>query len=237
MQQPICVVTCDIVASRQYQEAERRAVDSLVPQRLEETARILGVSTHTPMSFRTTAGDEFQYVLDEPEQALRFVVLHRCLVGLAKFDNPVGFRASLGLGSFAVDSVTSTYQMDGIAFHLSRKGLERLVIPSGARKQRRLTQLVVGHPLLDKAFDTVLMYMDMLEAGWSRAQREAAAWRLQQLTYEQIGERIGISYQNVQKRLRAAGWREFEGGLEFVESIIRAHPKEGEVWDFTRLEV
>jgi len=71
------------------------------------------------------------------------------------------------------------------------------------------------------------MYQDLLEEQWTRAQWEAIRWRLILPTYEEIAGKLGVAYQNVQKRLKAANWDEFSKGIEFIEKVLTSHLQKG----------
>jgi hypothetical protein len=77
------------------------------------------------------------------------------------------------------------------------------------------------------------MYQDLLEEKWTRAQWEAIRWRLMLPTYEEIAKKLGVAYQNVQKRLKAAKWDEFSQGVEFVEKVLTLHLQKGATGHFT----
>ena len=79
----------------------------------------------------------------------------------------------------------------------------------------------------------VLTYQDLLEEKWTRAQWEAIRWRLILPTYEEIANKLGVAYQNVQKRLKAANWDEFSQGIGFVEKVLTAHLQKGVISNFT----
>ena len=84
-----------------------------------------------------------------------------------------------------------------------------------------------GDRALDETLDLILMYQDLLEEKWTRAQWEAVRWRLMLSTYEEIAGKLGVAYQNVQKRLKAANWDEFSKGIEFIEKVLTSHLKKG----------
>jgi predicted transcriptional regulator len=52
-------------------------------------------------------------------------------------------------------------------------------------------------------------------------------------TYEEIANKLGVAYQNVQKRLKAANWDEFSQGIEFVEKVLKTHLQKGVISNFT----
>jgi hypothetical protein len=65
------------------------------------------------------------------------------------------------------------------------------------------------------------MYQDWIEHKWTLEQIEAIRWRYDNLIYENIADQIGVAYQNVQKRLKAADWDLFKNGMQFIERILK----------------
>jgi len=231
----VAVATCDLVRSQRYSTDQRERIDGILKREFKTLSRDYGEALHTPPSFQVTLGDEFQFVLSRPEKAFEVYVYYRALVALADVTPMLTFRCSIGIGEIAVENRRDSYSQDGEAFHRSRRGLDGL----GDRrtKGRRRSRIVTGDQALDEVLDVVLMYQDLLEEGWTRAQWEAVRWRFTLPTYETIAARIGVAYQNVQKRLKAAKWDEFSRGLQFVERCIQRHLEKGEPGRFTRAQV
>jgi len=50
-----------------------------------------------------------------------------------------------------------------------------------------------GDRALDETLDLILMYQDLLEEKWTRAQWEAVRWRLMLSTYEEIAGKLGVA--------------------------------------------
>ncbi|MEI9478187.1 MAG: SatD family protein [Deltaproteobacteria bacterium] len=222
MRQPVVsVVTCDIVRSRKYSTEQRRKVDFVLKRSFNTLSRVYKEAIHTPLSFNVIMGDEFQFVVDKPEKSYEIVVFYRALVALADVTPMVSLRSSIGVGEIAVENRRDSYSQDGKAFHQSRQGIEQFQDPRW--RGRRRTKIITGDASLNGTLEIVLMYQDFLEERWTRAQWEAVRWRFKLPTYEEIARKIGIAYQNVQKRLKAAKWDEFSQGLEFIERSLKAH--------------
>jgi hypothetical protein len=186
---------------------------------------------HTPTSFNVTVGDEFQFVLAKVEKAYEVTVFYRALFAIADLASMFSFRSSIGIGEIAVENKKDSYSQDGQAFHRSRLGIN--FFRDHKYKGKRRTKIVTGDIHLDETLDMIFMYQDFLEERWTRAQWEAIRWRLMLPTYEEIAKKIGIAYQNVQKRLKAANWDEFSQGVEFVEKVLTSHLQKGATGHFT----
>lgn len=220
-QEIISVVTCDIIRSRKYSTVQRKQIDTVLRRAFSTLSRVYKETIHTPLSFNIIMGDEFQFVVDKPEKSYEMVVYYRALVALADLTPVVSFRSAIGVGEIAVENRKDSYAQDGKAFHQSRQGIEQF--QDQKWKGKRRSKILTGDTALDETLDIVLMYQDLLEEGWTRSQWEAIRWRFELSTYEDIAKKIGIAYQNVQKRLKAARWDEFSQGLAFVETSLKAH--------------
>jgi hypothetical protein len=225
----VAAVTCDIQGSSRYPSQDRRVVHQALESGFLLVASRYPQAVHAPSAFKVVQGDEFQFVLSDPARAYEILVFYRAVAAMTEVKPALSFRASIGVGTLSVSQGQSPYAMDGEAFHRSREGLE-LFNRNRSRKPgapRRHTRIRTGRTEDDGFFDLVLMYQDMLEASWTLAQWEAVRWILELETYEQIAARIGIKYQNVQKRLRAANWRQFHRGMQALEARLRNTPIRG----------
>jgi len=228
----VAAVTCDLVRSQRYSTEVRKRVDSVLKKEFAKVYKAYPDVIHTPTSFNITVGDEFQFVLSKVEKAYAVTLFYRSLVALAEITPMISFRSSIGIGEIAVENKKESYSQDGKAFHRSREGIN--LFRNQKVRGRRRTKIVTGDRALDGTLDLLLMYQDLLEERWTRAQWEAVRWRLMLPTYEQIAGKLGIAYQNVQKRLKAANWDEFSKGMEFIERVLTLHLQKGAAANFTR---
>jgi hypothetical protein len=227
----VAAVTCDIVRSQRYSTEVRKRIDSVLKKEFARAYKTYPKVIHTPASLNVTVGDEFQFVLSKVEKAYEFTMFYRALVALADVSPMISFRSSIGVGEIAVENRKDSYSQDGRAFHRSREGLHSF--RNQKFRGRRRTKIVTGDKTLDEILDHLLMYQDLLEEKWTRAQWEAIRWRLMLPTYEEIAGKLGVAYQNVQKRLKAAGWEEFSKGMDFIEKMLSLHLQKGVNTDFT----
>jgi hypothetical protein len=231
MERIVAAVTCDIVRSQRYSTEQRRKIDTLLKKEFKTVSKTYENAIHTPTSFNVTVGDEFQFVLSKVEKAYEVTVFYRALAALADLPTMLSFRASIGIGEIAVENKKDSYSQDGKAFHRSRLGIN--FFRDYKYKGKRQTKILTGETTLDETLDMILTYQDLLEEKWTRAQWEAIRWRLILPTYEEIADKLGVAYQNVQKRLKAANWDEFSQGIAFIEKFLNLHLKKGAINNFT----
>lgn len=155
-------------------------------------AGLAGVSTLLP--FRRTVGDEFQGVLDDPVSVLDAILtLMRTTtwhlgVGIGPVDRPLP----------ADGDPTRAH---GPAFVAARAAVD-------LAKSDPHHVAVVAAEAPDEAYDVeaVLDLLDTVRQGRTRAGWEVADLALTGLTQAASADRLSISRQAVQQRLRAAGW-------------------------------
>lgn len=225
MRQAVAVVTCDILGSRKYSTLVRKEIDAALKQAFDVVIQSYRDAIHTPASFKVIEGDEFQFVIGKPQKAYEILIFYRALAALHSIRPMLTFRASIGIGEIAVVTHKNSYSEDGQAFHLSRLGMEQF--NNQKSRDKRRSRIVTGDSAFDDTLDIIAMYQDMLEANWTFAQWEAVRWRLVSPTYEDIASKIGVAYQNIQKRLKAAHWEEFGCGMAYIEKTLEEHPYKG----------
>jgi hypothetical protein len=148
----------------------------------------------TLLGFRRTVGDEFQGLLDDPVSVLAAIlVLMRTTTW------------HLGVGIGPVDHPLPTdgdpTRAHGPAFVAARDAVDQ------AKSDPHHVAVVAPHAP-DAAYDVkaVLDLLDTVRQGRTRAGWEVADLALGGLTQAASAERLSISRQAVQQRLRTAGW-------------------------------
>jgi len=152
------------------------------------------VRVPTLLPFRRTVGDEFQGLLDDPLSVLDVILtLMRTTtwhlgVGIGPVDRPLPPDGD-------------PTRAHGPAFVAAREAVDRA-------KSDPHHVVVVAPDAPDAAYDVkaVLDLLDTVRQGRTRAGWEVADLARAGLTQAASADRLGISRQAVQQRLRAAGW-------------------------------
>lgn len=214
----IAVVTADIVGSSRYAATARRNVDHVLRAGFRETRRAYKNALRGRLSFRITAGDEFQWIVEDPAKALETLTYLRAVVASSAPKLRLHFRAAIGIGEIAVRGKGDTYEQDGIAFVRARQGLEAF---SGRRGATRWTTITTGQETTDRTVDAILSIADFHFSRWSPEQWEAIRWTLHGESREAIAKRLRISTEAVRKRLKTAGWPNLEPALRLVATLTQ----------------
>jgi hypothetical protein len=212
----VAVLTADIIQSTTYSRVDRQRLNRALLKAFDEVLLRFPKAVHKKLTFRITAGDEFQCVLLDLTKILDVLTYLRATLATSGLE-PIGrFRASIGVGEISVTGGTSSYQEDGQAFVRAREGLEQL----DKSKHGRWTKIVTGQSEVDSVIDVVLILLDYLEQGWTVPQWEAVRWSLLGLTRKEISKKLKIRHQNVTKRLSAAGWHQFKVATKFLSDLL-----------------
>lgn len=193
----VTVVTSDVVRSRalSWSAAE-------LSMRLSVMSEQGGLLT----PFAVSRGDEIQAVLDgwlqypEVIRRLRYAVY------------PLALRVGIGLGELSDESLRhDPWSMNGEPFYRARRAVEQ-----EKKTKVSVTRVISDFPEVDELVNSMYRLMDVMEQGWSQKQWEAIQTYERVGNYEQAASILGIRFQNVQKRCKAAHWHE----IRHAESVL-----------------
>ncbi|NLZ44379.1 MAG: hypothetical protein GX894_05935 [Clostridia bacterium] len=199
------VITADVIDSR------RQAIK--VEEKKSAIAAIAYPGLLTP--FTISRGDEIQAVLEGVVLPLDLVRRLRYLC------RPLALRIGIGIGRITsgLGSKTS-WEMNGPAFFRSRRALEEV-----KKERRAFTSLQTGDPEFDRLAGALLLLIDTIISRWTGAQWEAVMIYEEKGVYQKAAEVLGIAYQNVEKRCRAARWWAVQKAESALAAAVRELPR------------
>ncbi len=167
-------------------------VRSLAPGSVEERlaeVRVLFEAQEPGRSWTAASGPTFagRMVFEDASQAFPFVYALRTSMRADPSKPPLVVLAGLGRGDELAADRLATEAFRALA---NRRNSWTAALTSQQRATRVLSALC-------RTIDTI-------ERGWTDAQWEAIFRRDRNVTLQQIGDDLGIAYQNVSKRLIAA---------------------------------
>lgn len=193
------VLTADVIDSRRQ--------ETVVAAKKAQLHELTDAALVTPFTF--SRGDEIQAVvagaLSSP--ALLRKLRYYCL--------PLELRIGIGIGRITSGlGASSSWEMNGPAFHRARQALEQL-----EENRHWRTRLVSGDPGLDQMVNTLLNLYDVIQSRWTLPQWEGVMVYEATGSYLEAGKQLGVAFQNVEKRCRAARWwalREAEAAFPLI---------------------
>lgn len=213
----ITIITADIIDSRQTLTNQSYFVEQL--EKFQHPQII------TPFSL--SRGDELQGIiagwLEEPG-IIRKLRYH-C--------RPLKLKIGIGLGRIAREQIQKdSWKMNGPAFHRARAALEQ-----SKKSKENLTIVKTGIDQFDELINCIWLLIDTLQGNWTDKQWEAVHTYEKSGTYEEAAKILNISMQNVEKRCKAAQWKQIkqsENILGKIEMYLdKIHPSVGENTEFT----
>ncbi len=212
----IVVLTCDIIGSRFYEAKDRSLLQECIRKFFDLTCKQFSEAQAEVLSFRVTAGDEFQFSLEEPSLAYKFLLFFRLQTSLLDMKPMPRFRCGIGIGEKSVVG-NSSYESDGSAYYRSRQALNAI---SGKSEKTRLTNITTEDETLNDYLENILILMDAIENNWTLRQREFILLQLEGKTFRETAQLLKTTYQNVGRLLGIANWAEFEQSLNFLVSLL-----------------
>lgn len=213
----ITVITADIIDSR-----NKKFLGN-------ELDRKLAALNHPKIisHFTVSRGDEIQGVVEGWLNAPEIIrnLRHIC--------RPLLLKVGIGIGFLEARFIKkNSWLMNGPPFHLARTALE-----TAKREKNSATVIKTGITEFDEFINCILLLLDTIQKGWSDKQWEAVQAYESRGTYEGASRDLGISMQNVQKRCRAANWKQVkysENTLRTIQSYLeKNHPPKGDISKLT----
>ena len=205
---PISVISGDIINSTKLTSEQ---FDILLTRIKETQQWISDGNSLNAHSIRR--GDEFQTVVHDIENALRYTILYR--IGIKALGKQFDSRISFAIASNA-DLRESVSQSMGEAFVLSGRGLKNFKNDKLVFNSDRLE--------LSENFDLLFKYLDKQLTELTSRQCEVMLPMLKnsdELSISELSQRLNIAIATTSKSLKASGWSLIsELNLRFINQVI-----------------
>lgn len=191
--QPIAVISGDIVNSTKLTSTQ---FEQLL-KRIKYFQKSISKG-HSSNAHSIERGDEFQSVIHDIENALRYTIIYR--VGIKALGKEFDSRISFAIASDA-DIRESVSESMGKAFILSGRGLR-------AMKNARLV-FTSDRSELNEHFDLLFKYLDRQLNELTSRQCEVMLPMLlsdKEMSINELAEMLDIASATVSKSLKASGW-------------------------------
>jgi hypothetical protein len=188
----------------------RTVVPIDVDARLAE-ARVLLEAVEPGRSWTAAGGPAFagRMVFDDAAQAFPFVYGLRTTMRADPSKPPLVVLAGLGRGE---ENAADRLAAEAFRAH--------------SKRRNSWTAALTGQPRGSRVLSALCRTIDTIERGWTDAQWEAIFRRDRNVTLQQIGDDLGIAYQNVSKRLIAAKYALHREILDAASLVFSTPPPE-----------
>lgn len=215
LQQPVAVITGDIVGSGKFSGASRRRLHAVMQEiggQLQQT-----FAEAVPLAPDIYRGDAWQALVIEPAKSLRAALFYRALLRARMQSRPTDCRMAIAVDTIDFLPDDRISQGDGPAFRQSGRLMENMP------RQQRMAFTMSGQTATAASLSIVLQLVDVLATRWSEKQALAVSGALQDWTQETIARQCWpepISQQAVAQHLERAGWHALEKAIEYFETTV-----------------
>ncbi len=195
------VITGDVIKSRDYNN-----INEMLTKKLKE----IKYPENMIVPFEISRGDEIQAVFKGYASFPQF--LRQVRYKLLNID----IRFGIGLGKIDKKSdEISPWSMNGPAFYYAREALEDI------EKDDKFKTKFKSDNQIDGAINTILYLIDIFQSEWTDSQWEAIYYYEEKGTYKEAARELNIAFQNVEKRCKAAKWKEVNFAEKSIDRIIK----------------
>lgn len=208
------VLTGDIVDSSRLGEV----ISEPISQILERTGK--KVTGHFQSAIQgpidVFRGDSWQMVVSDPAKAIRIGLLFRAFL---RAESGSDSRVSIAFGEIDYLPLENISTGTGQAFTLSGQGLE------GNLREGRMNLTIPSlmGTLEGQGLEIITQLIDLQVGGWTKAQSQAAAGALIDLTQADIAgswQPEPVSQQAISQHLENAGWTQIKNALVYLEEVL-----------------
>lgn len=195
------VITGDVIESKEYEN-----INNLLKSGIKNIKYPENVIT----PFKISRGDEIQTVFKGKIKLAQFLRRVRYLL------SPLEIRFGIGFGEIEAnnDKDISSWSMNGSAFHNAREVLSEI------EKEEIFKSKIRSGSTYDEAINTILFLIDTIQADWTDSQWEAIYYYDTKGTYKKAAKVLDIAFQNVEKRCKAANWKEVTYAEQSINNIL-----------------
>ncbi|MDK2799126.1 MAG: hypothetical protein PWP27_2051 [Clostridiales bacterium] len=195
------VITADIIGSRKHTN---------ITEKLNPNLKLLNKNFNSALltEFELFRGDEIQAICNN------LLYLPKIIRHVRYYCRPFKLRIGIGIGpieNFEYKSITSSWSMNGIAFHLARDSMDvldklRTKNKNAYRREQPSTYIITKNQSFDLSVNTIYMLIDAIVNNWKDTQWEAVMLYELYGTYEMAADHLGISYSALHQRCISANW-------------------------------
>ncbi len=202
----VAVITADIIGSREIVdrgELQRKIKKVLLEINQNHSEEILA-------EFMITLGDEFQGLVKDIGKS--YDVFSEIQTKL----HPVGVHCGIGIGDIETAISDKVTEMDGTAFHRSRKALVL------AKESKAEVLINSGDPSFDETINIIVDLLSTIKKRWTKRQREVIKYyrSKENLKLEDVARVFDVTKQSISQILDAANWRLVTRTEEKIRNLL-----------------
>ena len=202
------VITGDIINFTRLNNESRKNL-------IAATEKLLKSWVDKPGDAEVFRGDSYQLITDDITSAITKSIQLICW--LKKNSDPanniqLSSRISLGIGAIAYKG-GSVLDSDGEAFHLSGRYFDKM-------GTGELLAIKTSSEEISQQIAIILSFINLFIDQWTANQAEVIYLACEGYTQLKMAEKLGLNQGAVNRRLKAAKWKEVEKGINYIAKLV-----------------
>jgi len=210
-----CAIIGDLVKSRELDDRE------LIQEKLKNILTSVNdkYSNNIASNFTITIGDEFQGLLNNPNDLIEIISTIKIAI------YPLKLRFGIGFGKINTKVLKElAIGADGPAYHLARAAIQD-VKKAEKMKENPETGIKIITKNTKNNFDdlinSLLSLSYFIEKKWTIKQVEVIhKILLKEQTQQALASELNIGQSSIQRRLQGAGFLYYQNALQTIDSIL-----------------
>jgi hypothetical protein len=191
-------------------------LDSLKRQKLiRDTQQLLKSWVEKASDAQIFRGDSYQLIIGDINDAILKSI--RLICWFKKHSDTVNnvhlsCRISVGIGTVAYKGKT-VLDSDGDAFHRSGRRFDKM-------SAGEILTIQTGNKEINRQVTIILNFINIFLNQWTPNQAEVVYLACEGYTQSKMAEKLNLDQAAVNRRLKAARWKEVEKGILYISQLV-----------------
>lgn len=204
----VAVITGDIINFTRLDSEKRQAL-------VTATEALLKSWVETPKDAEVFRGDSYQLILGDIDDAIKKSIRLICWFKThsdTAANIPLSSRISMGIGTIAYKG-KSVLDSDGEAFHRSGRHFDKM-------SAGEVLTIQTNNEEINQQVTIILSFINIFINQWTTNQAEVIYLACEGYTQLKMAQELNLNQAAVNRRLKAARWKEVEKGLLYISKLV-----------------
>ncbi len=202
------VITGDIINFTSLDNEKRQSL-------ITATEVLLKSWVDTPADAQVFRGDSYQLILGDINDAIKKSIKLICWFKKhsdAEANIQLSSRVSVGIGTVAYRG-KSVLDSDGEAFHQSGRRFDKM-------SPGEILTIQTSNEEINQQLTIILSFINLFINQWTPNQAEVIYLACEGYTQLKMAEKLNLNQGAVNRRLKAARWKEVEKGILYISKLV-----------------
>jgi hypothetical protein len=202
------VITGDIINFTSLDSEKRQSL-------ITDTEKLLKSWVDEPKDAEVFRGDSYQLILSDIDDAIKKAIRLICWFKKhsgAATNIQLSSRVSVGIGTVAYRG-KSVLDSDGEAFHQSGRRFDKM-------SPGEILTIQTSNEEINQQLTIILSFINLFINQWTPNQAEVIYLACEGYTQLKMAKELNLNQGAVNRRLKAARWKEVEKGILYISKLV-----------------